>query len=43
MHDKSSELYNELLETYIHEYYYLSSTRRKKMNRKYEPKKFFPK
>ena len=40
-HDTASLLYNELLEIYYDEYYYLSHTKRKKMNRKYKPKKLF--
>ena len=37
----SSELCNELLGTYFHEYYYLSDAERKKMNNKFKPKKLF--
>ena len=37
----SSELCNELLGTYFHEYYYLSDAERKKMNHKFKPKKLF--
>ena len=37
----SSELCNELLGTYFHEYYYLSDAKRKKMNHKFKPKKLF--
>ena len=36
VHDTSSELYNELLETYYDEYHYLSHAERKKMDRKYK-------
>ena len=41
VHDKASELYNELLEIYYDEHCYLSHAKRKKMNRKYKPKKLF--
>ena len=41
VHDKASELYNELLEIYYEEHCYLSHAKRKKMNCKYKPKKFF--
>ena len=37
--DTTSELYNELLEIYYDEYYYLSHAKRKKMNHKFKPKK----
>ena len=40
MHDTASEFYNELLETYYDEYYYLSHAK-KKMNHIYKPKKLF--
>ena len=43
MHDTALELYNELLETYFDEYYYLSHGKRKKMDPKYKPKKLFAK
>ena len=41
MHDKASELYNELLETYHGKYYHLWHAKRKKMNPKYKSKKLF--
>ena len=41
VHDKASELYNELLEIYYDEHCYLSHAKRKKMNCKCKPKKFF--
>ena len=42
MHDTTLELYNELLETNYDEYHYLSlAKKKKKVNRKYKPKKLF--
>ena len=39
----ASELYNELWETYLDEYFYLSHVKRKKMNPKYKLEKLFSK
>ena len=41
VHDTAQELFNELLETYFDEYYYLSDAKTKTMDRKYKPKKLF--
>ena len=41
VYDTASELYNDLLETYFDEYYYLLEAERNKMESKYKPKKLF--
>ena len=40
MHDTAPELFNELLEIYFDEYYYLSDAKTKTMDRKYKPSYF---
>ena len=41
MHDTAIQLYYELLETYSDEYYNYTGAERKKMDRKYKPKKLY--
>ena len=41
MYDTASELFNDLLEAYYDEYFYLLYAERNKMESKYKPKKLF--